>query len=233
MTPVERHTIFFDFDSTLIGIESLDELVASGMKSCESREEALQKIHQITGEGMDGKLAFQDSLIKRLEYADLHKGMFEPFAEKLKNHVTEGLGEYIRALQNAGHKVCVLSGGFAEYIIPVARELDIPISQVFANHFTLDEAGNVVGFDVTNPLIQDNGKALLIQKLKESGTVSGKVIVVGDGMTDYATFAEKQADLFIGCGIHIERNPVREASEHYFTDIAKLKQFLNSYLMGA
>ena len=228
----ERHTIFFDFDSTLVDIESFDELISLGMQNNTDKENILKNIKEMTRKGMEGEMAFQDSLLKRLNYSDLNKRMFEPFAEKLKGHVTTGLGNYIRALQDAGHKVCILSGGFIEYILPVARELDIPASQVFANHFTSDNNGNITGFDVSNPLIQDNGKSLLIRYLRSRFKIDGKVIVIGDGLTDYATYADKQADLFIGCGIHIKRQIVKEKAEHYFTDINELKQFLNNYLKG-
>lgn len=232
MQSVDRHTIFFDFDSTLVDIESFDELVALGMRDVPNKEAALQKIKEVTRKGMEGEMAFQDSLINRLNQADLHKKMFEEFSDTLKGHITDGLGSYIRALQDAGHKVCILSGGFLEYIIPVARDLDIPASQVFANHFMLDNQGNVVGFDVYNPLIQDNGKSLLINYLRSRFKIDGNVVVIGDGLTDYATYADKQADLFIGCGIHVERPVVKEKAEHYFTDIDSLKNFLNGYLRG-
>jgi D-3-phosphoglycerate dehydrogenase len=232
MNPVERHTIFFDFDSTLVDIESFDELIATSMTDTPDKEEALKKVREVTRKGMEGKMAFQDSLINRLNVSNIQEDMFSSFAERLKGHVTKGFDNYIRALQNAGHKVCILSGGFSEYIIPVARELDIPSSQVFANRFTLDEQGNVVGFDVSNPLIQDNGKSLLIQGLRSQLKINGNVVVIGDGMTDFATYADKQADLFIGCGIHVQRDVVKEKAEHYFTDADALKNFLNDYLRG-
>ena len=232
MQSVERHTIFFDFDSTLVSIESFDELLTSAIQNNPNQNKIIAEINEITRKGMEGEMAFKDSLLLRLNKAKINKNMFNEFSNKVKSNITNGMENYIQALQSAGHKVCILSGGFIDYIIPVAQQLNIPLSQVYANSFTFDNNGNVIGFDIANPLIQDNGKSLLIKQLKEQLKVTGKVVVIGDGLTDYNTFTDKQADIFIGCGIHIEREIVKQKADNYFSNINDLKNFLNSCLKG-
>ena len=63
-------TIFFDFDSTMISCESLDEIIKTKI-SDESL--TIEKISKITQLGMNGQISFIESLQRRLEYISLSK----------------------------------------------------------------------------------------------------------------------------------------------------------------
>jgi D-3-phosphoglycerate dehydrogenase / 2-oxoglutarate reductase len=63
--------LILDFDSTLITIESLDLLAKICCKGNKSSDLIIKKIKNLTSLGMEGKINFQDSLRKRLEYLQI------------------------------------------------------------------------------------------------------------------------------------------------------------------
>ena len=56
--------VIFDFDSTLISVESLDEILSSKVQS---NQELTSRLRSITDRGMSGDLPFSESLRLRLE----------------------------------------------------------------------------------------------------------------------------------------------------------------------
>jgi D-3-phosphoglycerate dehydrogenase len=75
----------------------------------------------------------------------------------------------------------VISAGFKEFIIPIVEQFHIPADRVYANTFSFDGSGFIVGFDKENPLSKHNGKIECLKGLN----LSGDIQVIGDGYSDY------------------------------------------------
>lgn len=54
-------------------------------------------------------------------------------AEHVVSSSFQGIKELISALQSRGVAVYLISGGFREMTLPIARELGVPATNVFAN----------------------------------------------------------------------------------------------------
>ena len=59
-------TVIFDFDSTLIRVESLEEILRPQL---EARPHLATAMEEITQRGMEGQISFRDSLEQRLAIA--------------------------------------------------------------------------------------------------------------------------------------------------------------------
>lgn len=101
----------------------------------------------------------------------------------------------MEALKSQNKECYLVSGGFDCLIYPVADSFDIPRCNVFANRLQFHQDGSYSGFDEEQPTSSSGGKAIVIQKLKDSFGYS-TVIMVGDGVTDLE--ACPPADAFIG-----------------------------------
>lgn len=75
----------FDFDSTIIKLESLDELARISLKANPQKADLLQKIEQTTRLGMEGKLTFPESLAKRLELFHTNRKLISKTGDFIKN----------------------------------------------------------------------------------------------------------------------------------------------------
>ena len=201
-TMKETH-VFFDFDSTLLSVESLDLLILSGLENVSEQEKAQRKaaIEKITNQGMNGEIPFNVSLKKRLDEATLSQQAVTEFAQTLPQYITHGMPALIKKLQAAGMKVYIVSGGFTPCLLPVAAQLDIPPQRVFGNTFVYGKQRNVTGFDAGNPLSQPGGKA----KLLDSLSLKGQRVFIGDGQTDFDVFKQQKVDSFIFYGEHVRR----------------------------
>src|SRR5690606_21654858 len=104
----------------------------------------------------------------------------------------------------------IFSNGFKEFIVPIVKEYGIKEENVFANTFTFDESGNIVGFDDKNVLSVNNGK---VEQLKSLNLV-GDVYVIGDGYTDYEIKAAGLANKFFAFTENIARENVLAKADH-------------------
>ena len=223
----ETH-IFFDFDSTLLSVESLDWLILSGLENASEQDRAQHQadIQEITEQGMNGKIPFDVSLEKRLEKATLNQQAVAEFAQTLPQYITQGMPKLIKKLQAAGVEVYIVSGGFTPCLLPVAAHLKIPSQRVYGNTFVYDKNGNVTGFDPNNPLSQPGGKAKLLEAL----ALQGRLVFIGDGQTDYDTYKQQKVDSFIFYSEHVQRPRLEEKAPFSAHNTTQLETQLKSIL---
>lgn len=135
--------------------------------------------------------------------------------------------EFIQHLRQSNKKIYLISGGFDCLIEPVAVELGIPLSNLFANKLLFDFKGNYIAFDTTQPTSRSGGKGEAIQQIKtfnqnrlEPNGSLQKIVMIGDGATDLE--AAPPADHFIGYGGNIVRESVRDKAQYFVTDFKQL-----------
>lgn len=120
----------------------------------------------------------------------------------------------------------MISGGFHSLIDPVAQELDIPLTNLFANKLLFDFNGNYGGFDVNQPTSRSGGKGEAITQIRNFNSsqlqskTHLKIVMIGDGATDLES--SPPADSFIGYGGNIVRESVQEKAQHFVTDFKQL-----------
>lgn len=217
-------TYIFDFDSTLVGVESLDELARLSLADHPEREQRLSELHTLTNEGMNGRLAFDESLRRRLDLFQANRNHLFELVDLLKEAITDSALELEDWFEENADNIYVVSGGFADYIIPVVKELGIPASHVFANKFSYDDDGNVIGFDDSLPVSRPGGKAVQVTELE----LASPVIMVGDGFTDYEVRAKGAADEFWAFTQHVTRPTVVERADRVLESFEEIEALAES-----
>ena len=192
-----------DFDSTLVRAETLElavDLVPDGAK-------VRQRIRELTDAAMGGRLLFQDSLRERLKLLHLHRDHLQRLGATLREEVTPSFKRNRAFLVANAANIYVVSSGFREVILPVAKSLGLKPENVFANTLRFDAEGFIDGVDWNNPLSADGGKVKVVRGLK----LDGEVVAVGDGWTDYEVFAAGAAKRFYTFLENVQRPEVMEA----------------------
>lgn len=173
--------VIIDFDSTLVSVESLDELGRIALAQNPNQEQIMREIDAITRAGMEGHLSFTESLKSRLRLFQASREHITQLIPLLTEKVTPSARRNKDFFTTHRESLYIVSGGFAEYVVPVAAELGIAADHVYANTFVFDAAGMITGFDETNPLAHDQGKVICVRSLPPVDIR----YVIGDGMTDY------------------------------------------------
>ena len=203
-----RFLVILDVDSTLIENEVI-ELLA---------EEAgtLDAVADITFRAMNGELDFDESLRSRVATLEgLPVSIFDDVAPRIV--VTPGVPEMVAAVQGAGGKVSVVSGGFHEVLDPVAEALGLDYWR--ANR--LEVRDGVLTGGLAGPIIDAKAKAdTLIEWAGESDVSLRQTVAVGDGANDLEMMAI--------CGLAVgfdAKAPVRDEA-NVLIDVRDMSQLL-------
>jgi D-3-phosphoglycerate dehydrogenase len=204
--------LIFDFDSTLIQTETLDELTA--IVSPHDTQIA-SKIAQITDLAMNGEIDFFQALSQRVAILKLNQSHLEIFKhlvlDKISKSVLQNKDSFI---QNAD-RIYIVSGGFNELIYPVSDFLGIARNHIFANQFLMDENQNVVGVNTDSFLAHSGGKARCIDSLN----LEGEIYMIGDGMTDAEVKDTLPHVLFYAYTEHVKREKVLAKADKIIQDL--------------
>lgn len=211
--------IAFDVDSTLLRVESLDYALSQKL-GASAREE----IEAITSGGMSGTMSLRQSLMARLDLTRLTRSDMASAAIALQHETTPGFAELLTDLRERGDQLVAISGGFADILRLVLRDLGFGPDQIFANQF-LWEGDVVAGLDVANPLSDNGGKPAILNRLRADLSPSA-IWMVGDGITDLETLTTGAADHFIGFGAIARRDAVVERAPDYANSVEELRHFL-------
>ena len=167
-----QHLVVIDVDSTLIQNEVID-LIAEHTGVGE-------QVAQITAQAMAGDLDFVAALRARVA---LLKGLPVSVLDEVRTRLklTPGARTLCRTLNTLGYRVCLVSGGFAEVIIPLADELGI--DDVRANHLGVRD-GYLTG-EVVGVIVDRQGKKAALEEFAAKYEIPmRRTIAIGDGAND-------------------------------------------------
>ncbi len=208
--PLDETSILIDFDSTFTKVEGLDVLGSISLAARPDRDTVLDEIKIITDRGMAGEISLPESLSLRLQLLHAHRDHLPALVENLTEQVSDSFRRNHEFLAENADRIYIVSSGFREFIVPIVTKWGLREDHVFANSFTFDEAGNIVGCDATNPLAGDKGKVRVVESLG----LSGEVLVIGDGYTDYEIREAGLASRFYAFTENVSRAKVLAVADH-------------------
>jgi len=201
--PVERRLADFrllvmDMDSTLITIETIDELADMvGLKA---------EVAAITAQAMRGELEYDQSLERRVA---LLNGLEESalqrvYDERLK--LTPGAEALLKRTQALGLRTLLVSGGFTYMTDRLKTRLKL--DHCHSNILEISD-GKLTG-KVLGAIVNADGKREALLKVRDAlGITRGEIIGIGDGANDLKFMAES------GVSVAYHAKPVvREKATH-------------------
>jgi D-3-phosphoglycerate dehydrogenase len=183
-------TFVFDFDSTLVRIETLEALADLALEGQAEAPRVREEIARLTAAAMAGEIPFGEALSRRLALLPLTRAHVQALAAGIVEELTPSVRRNADFFRRHARRVLVVSGGFREVIAPVAAWLGIPEDRVLANDLVYDSSGRVIGVDDANPLSRAGGKVEAV------AAVDGPRIMIGDGWTDAEVWLGGAADRF-------------------------------------
>ncbi|MDT8364817.1 MAG: phosphoserine phosphatase SerB [Nitrosomonas sp.] len=204
--------VAMDMDSTLLSIESIDEIADfHGVKA---------EVSAITQSTMRGEINFAESLTRR---AALLEGLPESalqhvYDERLR--LSPGAKKMLHRMKSVGIRTMVISGGFTFFTDRVKTRLGLDYA--FAN--TLDiQNGKLTGL-VLGHIIGATGKGEILEQVRNQlGLAKEQVIAIGDGANDL-----KMLDT-AGVGIAFHAKPILQAHATYCINHVGLDGVLNFF----
>ncbi|MCX6430694.1 MAG: phosphoserine phosphatase SerB [Actinobacteria bacterium] len=208
---MSRKLFVMDVDSTLIQQEVI-ELLAK-------RAGVEAEVRAVTESAMRGELDFAHSLAQRVA---LLKGLPESVFTEVGSEIvlTAGAELLIKSLQQLGHSVALVTGGFIEVVAPLAHQLGIAL--VRANSLEVHD-GHLTG--LTQGTVLDRaGKAQALKEFAEIESIPlANTVAIGDGANDLDMLAAA------GLGIAFNAKPaVRAAADSSINkpDLARILDLL-------
>jgi phosphoserine phosphatase len=216
-------SVVFDFDSTLVPCESLEELCLEvpGLD-----EAARTAIARITDAGMEGSLSFEDSLRRRLALARPSRPDVEALGARLAAGTTRGAEALIASLHAAGHEVWIVSGGFQDLLEAVGVALGIPPARIHGVRVAWNADGSLGGLRLDDGFARSK-----LEGVRAAGLAFARPSVgVGDGATDLALHAAGVVDHFVAYTEHARRDPVVRGAAHEAGSMPALGRLLEGLL---
>jgi D-3-phosphoglycerate dehydrogenase len=198
-----------DFDSTFTTVEALDVLGEIALPQGPDGDRARAEIKALTDQAMNGEIGFGEALRRRIELLGLRREHLDLLVERLRDKVSPSIRRNRAFFERNAGRILLVTGGFHDYVDPIAAAHGIPPAQVLANSLVFD-GDQVVGVDETNPLSRDGGKIEAVKGLH----LDGEVVVVGDGWTDYEIRQAGAADRFYAFVENASRDKVTAAADH-------------------
>ena len=165
--------VAMDMDSTLITIECIDEIAdMQGLKP---------RVAEITEAAMRGELDFAESLKRRVALLEgLEASALERvYEERLR--ISPGGEAMLRAVQAAGLKTLLVSGGFTFFTERLQRRLGLD----YAHANVLEVENGVLTGRVAGGIVDADEKMRTVQRVcADIGIDTRRAIVMGDGAND-------------------------------------------------
>ncbi len=197
-------SLVFDFDSTLVSVEALDELFASSIDRAADRDRRVADFQAITDMGMAGEIDADESLRRRLGILNADRDLVDRVAAEISGRLTPSVERHLGFFQANAQRIHVLSGGFEELIRPTLGRLGLDPGRLMAHRFRYGKTGAIEGIDPSTSMAR-GGKPGAIGSLD---TRARPLWMVGDGATDLELRTLGLVDRFVAFTENRHREPV-------------------------
>ena len=205
--------LVMDMDSTLITIETIDELADLVGKKTE--------VAAVTAQAMRGDIEYDESLRRRVAVL---KGLPESALDVLyteRVRLSPGAERLIAGVKKAGLKILLVSGGFSHITDRLKAKLGL--DYIRANTLAV-ENGKLTG-QLLGPIVNADGKReALLAARDEIGATKEQIIAIGDGANDLKFMGEA------GVSIAYHAKPVVREKASYCFDYVGLDGLSNLYV---
>ncbi|MGQ0751145.1 MAG: phosphoserine phosphatase SerB [Betaproteobacteria bacterium] len=184
LVPEDRRLAAFrllvmDMDSTLITIETIDELAdLVGLKP---------RVAQITARAMRGEIEYDESLRSRVALlAGLDETALDRvYDERLK--LSPGAPDLLAAAKRAGIKTLLVSGGFTR----ITERLKPRLRLDYTHANTLETSDGKLTGRIVGRIVNADGKRDELIRVRDAlGIERAQIIAIGDGANDLKFMAE-------------------------------------------
>lgn len=204
-----KNYYIIDFDSTFTQVEALDELAKISLENHPDKDAIYHEIERYTNLAMEGKLSFREALTGRVQLLQANREHLNKLVSHLKKKVSTSFNRNREFFKKNADTAWIVSGGFKEFITPVVTPYHIKTENIYANTFRFDEAGNIIGYDESNPLSDEGGKVKLLKELQ----IQGRIFGIGDGYSDFQLKESGLIEKFFAFTENIERKSVTEKAD--------------------
>lgn len=204
--------VAMDMDSTLVGIESIDEIAdMQGVK---------KQVSEITEKAMYGEIDFSEGLIQR---AALLKGLDHSALQRVYDErmiLNPGAEKMLKQMKIAGIKTMLISGGFTFFTDKLKDKLGLDYA--FANILEIVN-GRLTG-KLVGEIMGAQGKGLILKQVcNKLGFRKENVITIGDGANDLPMFAEA------GVSVAYHAKPIVQEKATYTINHVGLDGIINIF----
>ncbi len=204
--------IAMDMDSTLVTIESIDEM--GGLLGIKDR------IASVTEQAMRGEIDYRESLQRRVALlAGLESSALERICEE-RMQLSPGAEALISRCRELGIRTLLVSGGFSFFTGWLKERLGLDAA--YSNQLEI-VAGKLTG-RVVGDIVDGEGKAArLVQEIASMGIMASQVVAVGDGANDVPMMD------IAGVSVAYRAKPVVKDKATHALDYCGLDGVLNLY----
>jgi phosphoserine phosphatase len=204
--------VAMDMDSTLLAIESIDEIAdMHGVKP---------QVSEITQRTMRGEIVFAESLRQRTALLrDLDEDALQRVYDE-RVRLSPGAEKMLLRMKSAGIRTMVISGGFTFFTDRIKAKLSLD----YAAANTLEVADGKLTGKVLGEIIGAHGKAEVLKKVRdELGLKREQVIAIGDGANDLKMMEEA------GVSIAYHAKPIVQENATYAINHVGLDGVVNLF----
>jgi len=204
--------IAMDMDSTLVTIESIDEMGRLlGIKD---------RIARVTEQAMRGEIDYRESLQRRVALlAGLEESALARIREQ-RMRLSPGAEALISRCRVLGIRTLLVSGGFSFFTGWLKERLGLDAT--YSNQLEIVD-GKLTG-RVLGDIVDGQAKAArLVQEIASMGITASQVVAVGDGANDIPMMA------IAGISVAYRAKPVVKDSATHALDHSGLDAVLNLY----
>ena len=209
----ELRLVAMDMDSTLVTIESIDEMGdVLGIKD---------RVALVTAQAMRGEIDYAESLRRRVALlAGLEEAALERICEQ-RMHLSPGAEALVRRCRGSGIRTLLVSGGFDFFTGRLQQRLGI--DEALSNVLEI-ERGRLTG-RVLGAIVDGDAKAAKLRaEIRRLGLRREQALAIGDGANDIPMMSEACISV-----AYRAKPAVREHATHAL-DYAPLDGVLNLFV---
>jgi phosphoserine phosphatase len=204
--------VAMDMDSTLLAIESIDEIA--------DMHRMRPQVSEITQRTMRGEIVFEESLRQRTALLqDLDEDALQQVYDN-RVRLSPGAERMLQQMKKAGIKTMVISGGFTFFTERIKAKLGLD----YAAANTLEISDGKLTGKVLGKIIGAEGKAEALRKVsQELGLTREQIIAIGDGANDLKMMGEA------GVSIAYHAKPIVQENATYAINHVGLDGVVNLF----